>query len=378
MVSTSLVLVVILAVWTMAMPTRAVPLQKQNALSPKGFDHNVVVPSTVALDNLQSANENSLDVAKKECLDIPFSLCVGGQPMLPPAQPKSLVGHWTFDDMVGHDSSGMANGMRVIPEGGPARGGIGASAYFNGTNYGFINHIGAYESRDFTVAFWVFLIQKKSMQYRYLFHKGGGTPTLSIMSNNRLHLVVKTRSGQEESMDSKATLTGGRWTHVAIVVSGKAVQLYVNGIVDGEFISDDYVQWNRDPIFLARGPSQSGTACYIDDLRILRSAVTDSEVQAWSFGSFGMVPPGTVKLGCSKCSARAAGDACAEETTDSTTFQICTERGLYSGAITVARAQGWTRQSQQKFWTQTEVNKAISAVKSKESDLRMGLCCASS
>ena len=98
--------------------------------------------------------------AKAECLEVPFSICVGaGKMIIPPAQPKSLVGHWAFDDMVGHDSSGKGNGMLPYPQVGPARGGVGYSGYFNGTNYGFVPHIGDFESRDMTLSFWLFLIQ---------------------------------------------------------------------------------------------------------------------------------------------------------------------------------------------------------------------------
>ena len=139
---------------------RSTPLSRMAAgkTLQQRFSTVPVASSTVALDNLQIASTNSLDVyvffclfvlkfhhtlvtkynsAKRECMDVPFSVCVGaGKPIVPPARSKSLVGHWKFDDLVGHDSSGLGNGMLPFPQVGPARGGVGASAYFNGTNYG--------------------------------------------------------------------------------------------------------------------------------------------------------------------------------------------------------------------------------------------------
>lgn len=350
--------------------------QKQSALKASFEDEEIVVPATVALDNLQVSSESSLDVAKQECTDIPLSICVEGKPMLPQAQLKHLVGHYTFDDMVGHDSSGNGNGMIPHPEVGPSRGGVGASAYFNGTNYGFINHIGAFESTELTVAFWVFLLQERSTQYRYLIHKGktlssGGTPTLSIMSNNRLHLQVTTQAGTTESMDSKAAIYAGRWTHIAVVISVKSVQLYVNGIVDAEFIASSRVQFNQEPIHVARGPSSSGVACYMDDLRILKSAVSDAEVQAWSFGALGMVPPNFVRLGCTSCSKTMATSNCVTISGGGPKYELCSVKNLYEGAISVARAQGWARMRDRKFWNSTYNDDGAG-----EQDSRIGLCCA--
>jgi len=50
------------------------------------------------------------------------------------------------------------NNMYPIPAFGPQFGGNGYSADFNYSNYSLINHNVAYESNEFTLSFWVYLL----------------------------------------------------------------------------------------------------------------------------------------------------------------------------------------------------------------------------
>lgn len=318
----------------------------------------------------------------RECMDVPFSVCVGaGKPVVPPARAKSLVGHWKFDDLVGHDSSGLGNGMLPFPQVGPARGGVGASAYFNGTNYGYVGHIGAFESSDMTLAFWVYLLQDATGQFRYLIQKGDAnefTPTLSLWDkNNRLHLKVTTESGTVESLDSSARLSVGRWSHVAVVIQGSLVQLYVNGIMDAQLISGGgNVQFNRMPLYVGRGPTHSGTACYLDDLRIHRSAVQASVIQSLSQGSLGSVSPSFTRLGCMNCTRDKADSACAMFNMHGG-YSLCSERDLLSGAVTTARAMGWLQRRSLLFWSSDDSDTFdLAADRTADpKETRLGLCC---
>ena len=294
---------------SMSLHTRKMMLELKSTLihTTLSTARNIRIPRFVVAHsrNFTLTNNNN-NRAKRECMDVPFSVCVGaGKPIVPPARAKSLVGHWKFDDLVGHDSSGLGNGMLPFPQVGPARGGVGASAYFNGTNYGYVGHIGAFESSDMTIAFWVYLLQDATGQFRYLIQKGDSnefTPTLSLWDkNNRLHLKVTTESGTVESLDSSARLSVGRWSHVAVVIQGSLVQLYVNGIMDAQLISGGgNVQFNRMPLYVGRGPTHSGTACYLDDLRIHRSAYRRPLSNLVS-GFLGSVSPSFARLRCMNC-----------------------------------------------------------------------------
>ena len=393
-------------VWSLLLllvSTRSTPLSHISSKTlQQRFSTVPVAPSTVALDNLQIASTNSLDMyvflthtlsllflltnnhnrAMRECMDVPFSVCVGaGKPVVPPARAKSLVGHWKFDDLVGHDSSGLGNGMLPFPQVGPARGGVGASAYFNGTNYGYVGHIGAFESSDMTLAFWVYLLQDATGQFRYLIQKGDAnefTPTLSLWDkNNRLHLKVTTESGTVESLDSSARLSVGRWSHVAVVIQGSLVQLYVNGIMDAQLISGGgNVQFNRMPLYVGRGPTHSGTACYLDDLRIHRSAVQASVIQSLSQGSLGSVSPSFTRLGCMNCTRDKADSACAMFNMHGG-YSLCSERDLLSGAVTTARAMGWLQRRSLLFWSSDDSDTFdLAADRTADpKETRLGLCC---
>lgn len=347
-------------------------------------DTNGLTASTLALDNLGVA-DSSYEIAKAECLEVPFSICVGaGKMIIPPAQPKSLVGHWAFDDMVGHDSSGKGNGMLPYPQVGPARGGVGYSGYFNGTNYGFVPHIGDFESRDMTLSFWLFLIQDYTGTFRYLIQKGDSrhfTPTLSLWDkNNKLHLKVTTETGITESLDSTAVIQMARWTHIAVVIQGKLLQIYVNGIMDAQLIASSNIHFNRMPFFVGRGPEHSGTACFIDELRIHRSAVAESSLQAEADGALGPVGPTFTRLGCHSCTEENAGLACSVFNMHGG-YELCSERDMLGGALAVARAQGWLYHSKMKFWTNKKsISTAASALgladaASSPEEKRLGLCC---
>jgi hypothetical protein len=338
-------------------------------------------PSTVALHNL-GVEDDTYEIIKKECMEVPFSMCVGGgKPIVPPAQPKSLVGHWSFDDMVGHDSSGFSNGMKPYPQVGPASGGIGYSAYFNGTNYGYINHIGEFESNDITVTFWLFLLQDYTGTFRYILQKGDSrqfTPTLALWDkNNKLHLKVTTEDGITESLDSTAVMKMHRWTHISIVIQGKLLQMYVNGIMDSQLIAGSSISFNRMPLFIGRGQAHSGTPCFIDELRIHRAALHEHAIQAFADGALGPVGPTFARLGCHNCTQEAAGQACSVFNMHGG-YELCTERDMLGGALSVARAQGWLFESKMQFWTNTKGMSKAGPLAGPEwhiGERRLGLCC---
>lgn len=339
-------------------------------------------PSTIALQSM-IVEDNTYEMIKETCTEVPFSVCVGGgKAIVPPAQPKSLVGHWTFDDMVGHDSSGLGNGMKPAPQVGPARGGIGYSAYFNGTNYGSVNHIGEFESSDMTVTFWMFLLQDSTGMFRYILQKGDSrqfTPTLTLWDkNNKLHLKVTTEDGITESLDSTAVIQMQRWTHISIVIQGKLLQMYVNGIMDSQLIASSGISFNRMPLFVGRGQAHSGTPCFIDELRIHRSALHEHAIQAFADGALGPVGPTFARLGCHNCTQEAAGQACSVFTMHGG-YELCSERDMLGGALGVARAQGWLFETKMQFWANTNSkggSKSLLTAPSKDvNERRLGLCC---
>lgn len=58
------------------------------------------------------------------------------------------------------DSSGSKNHAKNSIEAGPSFGGIGSSAYFNGYNYLEIPNSPDFDSKIFSLTFWVYLIKE--------------------------------------------------------------------------------------------------------------------------------------------------------------------------------------------------------------------------
>ena len=118
------------------------------------------------------------------------------------AHGKTLVGWWQFDDIAGYDSSGHGGYAKPVPIAGPARGGNGASAVFDGKNSLTLPHTQAMQSQGMTIAFWMYLMQDSGGMYRYIIRKGEEgsdfTPVIQLHQESRRCISVKTEGQEEE------------------------------------------------------------------------------------------------------------------------------------------------------------------------------------
>ena len=225
---------------------------------------------------------------------------------------------------------------------GPARGGVGASAFFNGTLYSEVPHAPAFESPEVTVSFWLWLMQDSTGAWRTLLSKGDGeqelTPTVQLWPHTRqLHVRVTTVGRQVVAFDSAAMVPLQRWTHVALVVQGKLVQIYVNGIADTQHVLTSAAHFNRGPLYVGRDPWQPGAQAFLDDLTVHAAALSDGRL-ASRRRARKPVSPSFVRLGCSNCSLEAARNACA----DLGRHHLCFEDEAMGGAYMASRAMGWS------------------------------------
>jgi Concanavalin A-like lectin/glucanases superfamily len=126
-------------------------------------------------------------------------------------------------------------------------GGRGYSAYFNGVDMSQINHTKAYETREFTVSFWIFLLNGNMDGWRTIITKGEDsqqlTPTIQLWpKDTRLHVRASTDELWNDGLDSLSTLQMRKWTHIAVSYSNELLQLYINGLLDQQVILKGHIK----------------------------------------------------------------------------------------------------------------------------------------
>jgi len=210
----------------------------------------------------------------EQCLYVESSVCINSKQEVigKDNKPENLVGFWTFDDMFASDTSGLRNFANPPPSVGPAAGGRGYSAFFNGTETSIIEHIPAYESAEFTVSFAVFLLPSSIDGWKSLVYKGNSshemTPAIMLWPRDtRLHVRVSTEKLQNEGLDSVGAIPLKKWTQITITYSGQLLQLYINGMLDSQVILQGNIIINKGPFYLGKDPYHAGAPCFIDNLK---------------------------------------------------------------------------------------------------------------
>jgi hypothetical protein len=183
---------------------------------------------------------------------MPFNICAGGGALIltPLNKAKNLIGWWTFDDKFATDHSGNGLDANEIPDVGPSycispfnllvmR---GYSAAFDGNTMMTVNNHQAFiETSDISVTFWVYLLEDSTGNWRTLLNKGENieelTPTIMLWpKERRLHVRVSTEKFWNDGLESKGVINLKQWVHIAVVVSGQMIQLYINGNLDNQTI----------------------------------------------------------------------------------------------------------------------------------------------
>merc|ERR1740117_315633 len=171
-----------------------------------------------------------LSDSRFQCFSSPFSMCIGNplnmqtsKVLAPEAHHKDLIGWWKFDDAFGYDSSGNGAHGLPTPKAGPARGGQGASAHFDGTDFLTIPHSPFFHLQQMSVMFWMFLLEDSTGSMRTILRKGSSgderTPTILLEGDDtRLKIMVSSEANDKESFRSVAYIPVRRWTHVALLI----------------------------------------------------------------------------------------------------------------------------------------------------------------
>ncbi|MDN3670442.1 cellulose binding domain-containing protein [Echinicola jeungdonensis] len=151
---------------------------------------------------------------------------------------------------------------------------------------------------DFSITTWVKL--DKVNNWARLFDFGSGTSNYMFItpkngSNGRLRYAIK-NGGGEQQINTSATLTTGRWYHVAVTQSGTTAILYLDGVEVGRNTS-----MTLSPSSLGNTPQNwigksqwpdPLLAGQVDDFKIYSEALDASEVAEMAFA---YLPPAAPK-----------------------------------------------------------------------------------
>lgn len=319
--------------------------------------------------------------------DGPICLFNAEKIILPQARHKNLMGYWNFEEVKPLDFSGLRNHGLNIVKAGPAFGSLGHSGYFSNGEFLEIPHTKAFESPNFTITFWVFIIQdffsaSKGLRFCPLFQKGKDDLLVKTFSrfpsiyydrqDKNFKVSIKTKSQQAdqaegESFTSFSKLNTQKWMHVALTKSDKEVKLYLNGIFDKSITLKDEPELNSENIFVGGTPWLKEECNYpllIDELRYYNDEIEESLIAAEAAPALGAIGPNDINLGCVECSLKRAATVCKEG------YKLCTPVDLHAGVYQVARSMGWLNWNTH-IWTYS----ALSSPKNFEKFKGLAICC---
>jgi hypothetical protein len=256
----------------------------------------------------------------------------------------------------------------------------GYSAHFNGTQMMTINnHVDFTESSDMSLSFWIYLLEDSTGNWRTLIHKGDSiqelTPTIMFWpKERRLHVRVSTEIFWNEGLESRALINMKQWVFVTVIASGQMLQLYINGNLDNQVILRGKVKFNNGNFHIGKDPWHPGVKCFLDELKIYKTALRSKEIEAEASISNPLIGPTYTTLGCENCPFVQALSSCQEK------YHLCSYAELYSGGYLVARRNGWFKFNTE-VWareSQTELQKLSENTGNEVGNpniLKMALCC---
>jgi len=345
----------------------------------------LTIPHTV-FTFASSFNSCANTIEEEECdIVLEHGLCLynGDKLLFADAQPEGLIGHWTFDDYKGLDTSGNHNHANSLLKPGPGMGGIGYSVAVGGKDYVTIPNSASFDAKVFSVTFWVFLIKGQETAQETKFcpllvkgsknkEKSEQTPAILFDKKERtLKVAVTTTENDAETegefINSKAKLSYNRWTHIAVVRQERKLKLYVNGILDSVIQTIGWTITNTSPLYVGNAPfaeEECDIPAYIDEMRFYTRGLNEEEIEAEASPALGNINPNFVQLGCINCSIKQAAESCVEG------YHLCSTIELHSGVYQVARTMGWTSWNS-KIWSYSAIKQNIEG----KDEVGLGICC---
>jgi len=332
-------------------------------------------------------NEKKFDISMCELVtNGPICLMNGDRIFLPMANPKGLSGYWSFDEASPFDDSGNGNHAINLAKVGPSLGGIGNSALFSEGNFLKVPNQNIFNTINFTITFWFYLINQKidenlSLKLCPILQKGDDD--LFNKSYSRLPAIFFDRKdknfkiytktnlqnlNQGESFNSNAKVTSDKWYHIALIKKNEKLFFYVNGILDFKFDLKGTQIINSGNLYIGGSPAYSDQCKFsflIDELRYYNVAIEEDYIEAEASPSLGGIEPNFLQLGCLNCNIKQAASSCVDG------YKLCSSIEMHTAGYQISRTMGWL-----KFDTHIWTHGALENEKEFENVKGLALCCA--
>ncbi|VWU52594.1 conserved protein, unknown function [Hepatocystis sp. ex Piliocolobus tephrosceles] len=315
---------------------------------------------------------DTLEHLYEKCLNVPNTICVGGTTQVIGSNNihKGLIGKWKFDDIYAIDYSANKNNMHKIIRPSPGFNGHGYSGAFIGDIYGFVAANDSLKTAQFTIAFWIYLLERSTHNFRNIFSQTDGeSDNIAILLypyTTKLSVRIIGQSNSNEGLSSIGYIPIRRWTHIVVTLSDKNISIYMNGILDNLVALKFNINEKKGNLTIGKSNKYSSFNGYLDELYFYNRNLNMSEIKSFVVPNItGINDTEFVYIGNYNCDYKIAKSV----NLCRINFHLCSSIDLYNGAIHYARINGIIEEKS-NIWTSD-----ISENSFEEGEKRIALCC---
>jgi hypothetical protein len=193
-----------------------------------------------------------------------------------------LIAHWSFDD-----DGGDAVAQTPWQQAGKPQmfsGVVGQACYFGPrTSYTIDVDDAPQMSNPFTIATWIRLPwHARAGDWPSIITHGESGWRLHIDPFKRVPTLHLNDGGPKQVVRGKTQIFDGRWHHLAVVLEGRELRMYLDGQLDGSARADELMPvWATREDLVIAGHAEKGNRMLdgsLDDLRLYRAALSEEAI----------------------------------------------------------------------------------------------------
>lgn len=341
-----------------------------------------------------------------------------------------LIGYWNFEETRVVDNSGLRNHALNLVRAGPSFDGQGSSALFVNGDYLEVPHTKAFESKDFSITFWMLYVQdyfteNNGIRFCPLLQKGKDDlesktferfPSIYLdrknknlkinvkinqqkknnnstnsnnstnndnennedeedeeeeeeNNNNSNSTEIKNKENLEEgkSLISNSKIQKQKWLHISLIKKHKKLKLFINGILDSELKISQEILNNKDSLYIGGTPWLKKDCQFPFIIDELR--YYNKGISESLIKSEAAPALGGIEPDFIQLGCINCSLKKAKKSCKRN-YQICSTIELHTAGYQIARSLGWIDWSTH-IWTKS----ALKALESFKGFLGLGMCC---